>query len=169
MPALHCSPHPMGKFGSGSMSRGNSKVPTRQQPKINPLAGTEIDFGCSHDVVVCLSQLGRNIPVTNGKRELERSPRWPVWHRELGHTLNLCIHSLQPLKAGIITPPTRVCRALSNSRLSIYILLQKCVCVFLYDRVFQAFCSSGAVRISVSSSKALSVFMAVNSTDQGLQ
>lgn len=46
-----------------------------------------------------------------------------VARRELGHTLNLGTHSLQPLKAGIITPPSRVGRALSNSRLSIYILL----------------------------------------------
>lgn len=38
------------------------------------------------------------------------------------------------------------------------------MCV-LYDTVFQAFSSSGTLRISVSSSNALSVLITINSTD----
>lgn len=37
-----------------------------------------------------------------------------------------------------------------------------CVCVFLYDAVFHAFSSSGTVRVSVSSSNALSVLIAIS-------
>lgn len=37
-----------------------------------------------------------------------------------------------------------------------------CVYVLLYDTIFQAFSSSGTVRVSVSSSNALSVLIAIS-------
>lgn len=75
-----------------------------------------------------------------------------VAERELGHTLNLCIHSLNSVKAGIIIPPTRVCKALSNSE--VFIFCRGSVCVRLYHAVFQAASSSGTIRIPVSGSNA---------------